>query len=168
VRNLNDFWSNSEYSRENYVEKYPTDEIIRSVENYLGYKLPASYVAMMKHQNGGMPRFTCFPTSSPTSWAEDHIAITGIFGIGTTKAYSIAGEMGGKFMHNEWGYPDYGIYICDCPSAGHDMILLDYRKNGSQGEPQVVHVDQEEDYRITFLAETFEAFVDGLVVDEDY
>ena len=66
------------------------------------------------------------------------------------------------------GYPDIGVYICDCPSAGHDMICLDYRKNGKNGEPEVVHVDQELDYKITFLAENFELFVTGLVSDDLY
>ena len=42
------------------------------------------------------------------------------------------------------------------------MIGLDYRKCGPNGEPSVVHVDQEWDYRITCLAETFESFIRGL------
>ena len=29
-------------------------------------------------------------------------------------------------------------------------------------EPKVVHVDQESDYKITFLANNFEAFIKGL------
>jgi hypothetical protein len=66
-------------------------------------------------------------------------------------------------MQSEWGYPKLGICICDCPSAGHDMIMLDYRKCGPTGEPEVVHVDQESDYRVTFLAKDFETFVRGLV-----
>jgi hypothetical protein len=71
-------------------------------------------------------------------------------------------------MIAEWGYPDIGIYFGNCPSAGHDMICLDYRKNGKNGEPEVVHVDQEYDYKITFLAENFESFVKGLVDDSVY
>ncbi|MEV4500189.1 hypothetical protein AB0J84_31410, partial [Micromonospora arborensis] len=51
------------------------------------------------------------------------------------------------------------IYIADCPSAGHDMIALDYR---SPGEPTVVHVDQEWNYQITDLAPNFETFQTGL------
>ena len=157
---LKNFWDDSDDAREEYVEKRPTPALIASVEKELGYKLPASYVELMQSQNGGIPRNTCFPTKTPTSWAEDHVAVTGILGIGRTKTYSLCGELGSKFMQEEWGYPDIGICVCDCPSAGHDMIMLDYRKTG---EPRVVHVDQESDYKITPLAKDFETFVRGLV-----
>jgi hypothetical protein len=51
--------------------------------------------------------------------------------------------MGSQFHIDEWGYPPVGIYFADCPSAGHDMICLDYRACGTDGEPQVIHVDQD-------------------------
>jgi hypothetical protein len=165
--NLINFWKDSKYALEKYVCDYPTDEIIASVEYELGYKLPYSYIELMKSQNGGIPKKCAYPTKEPTSWAEDHIAISGIKGIGRKKIYSLCGELGSIFEIDEWGYPDIGIYFGDCPSAGHDMICLDYRKNGKGGEPEVVHVDQEFDYKITFLAPTFEVFVKGLV-SEDY
>ncbi|MEY9093918.1 hypothetical protein ABH899_002527 [Paenibacillus sp. RC84] len=55
-----------------------------------------------------------------------------------------------------------------CLSAGHDVVMLDYRACGREGEPEIVHVDQEDDYEITFLADNFEAFIRGLVSDEEY
>ena len=48
------------------------------------------------------------------------------------------------------------------------MVFLDYRECGPHGEPGVVHIDQEDDYLITPLADTFEEFVRGLVDEEDY
>lgn len=165
---LTNFWNDSDYALKQYVSEPPTDELIASIEQELGYKLPASYIAMMKLHNGGVPVNTCFPTEEATSWAEDHIAITGIMGIGRDKHYSLCGELGSRFMIEEWGYPDIGVVICDCPSAGHDVVMLDYRNCGRDGEPEVIHVDQEGDYEITFLAENFEAFIRGLVHDDVY
>ncbi|AIQ21203.1 glucan biosynthesis protein [Paenibacillus sp. FSL H7-0357] len=165
---FSDFWENSDYALKEYVSEPPTEEMIASVEQELGYKLPASYIELMKLQNGGIPQNTCFPTGEATSWAEDHIAISSIMGIGREKSYSLCGDLGSRFMIEEWGYPDIGVVICDCPSAGHDVVMLDYRLCGREGEPAVIHVDQEGDYEITFLAGSFEAFIRGLVNDEEY
>ncbi|MBC8584801.1 immunity protein Imm33 domain-containing protein [Youxingia wuxianensis] len=165
------FWDDNEYALKEYVSDPPSDELITSVEEELGYKLPASYIWLMKRHNGGIPVNDCYPTDEPTSWAEDHVAITGILGIGREKSCSLCGELGSQFMIDEWGYPAIGVAICDCPSAGHDMIFLDYRACGPQGEPAVVHVDQENDYKITHLADSFEEFIRGLepesAFDED-
>ena len=165
---LSRFWKDSEYSRREYVLPRPTDVSIAAVEKKLGYRLPASYVELMRSQNGGLPERTAFPTSEPTSWAKDHVSIHGMFGIGSSKAYSLCGSLGSQFRIDEWGYPAIGIYFGDCPSAGHDMICLDYRKCGRSGEPQVVHVDQEIDYNITFLAENLEDFIKGLLDEEEF
>src|SRR5262249_32304824 len=146
---LTNFWEDSEYARSKYLEKKPTPAMIATIEVELGFRLPVSYIELMQIQNGGIPRNTCYPTKVATSWAENHVAINGIMGIGRTKTYSLCGELGSKFMQEEWGYPEFGICVCDCPSAGHDMIMLDYRKCGKDGEPQVIHVDQEGDYKIT-------------------
>lgn len=162
------FWDNSEYAMNEYVDESPSDELIASLEAELGYKLPASYIEMMRLQNGGTPEKDCSPTTERTSWANDHICITGIMGIGRTKPYSIGGEFGSKFMIEEWGYPDTGIYICDCPSGGHDMVMLDYSNCGKDGEPEVVHVDQESDYKKTLLAKDYETFIRRLVSSSVY
>jgi hypothetical protein len=130
--------------------------------------MEAFYVALMRVRNGGVPRNTCFPTTETTSWADDHIAISGIAGIGYGKSYSLCGSLGSQFMIEEWQYPAIGVVVTDCPSAGHDLVVLDYRACGPQGEPVVVHIDQEIDYRITLLAPNFEAFVRGLVPESLY
>ncbi len=166
---LSDFWEEpGDCARKNYIEPPPTAEVIRQVEKELGYTLPESYIALMQVQNGGFSKKSAFPTSTPTSWADDHIAIEGFLSIGWDKTYSLCGKLGSRFMIEEWGYPDIGIAICDCPSAGHDMVFLDYRECGPQGEPKVVHIDQEDDYYITPLADSFEAFIRGLVDEEEY
>ena len=159
---LTNFWDDNWYALKEYVSDPPSDELIASVEEELGYKLPAAYIWLMKQHNGGIPVNTCYPCDEPTCWSDDHVAITGIFGIGREKSCSLCGELGSQFMIDEWEYPAIGVAICDCPSAGHDMIFLDYRVCGPQGEPAVVHVDQENDYKITHLADSFEEFVRGL------
>jgi len=163
---FSDFWDDNDYSIKEYLDETPSSSLIDSIEKELGYKLPASYIELMKLHNGGIVQKSCFPTKTPTSWADNHIAINGIFGIGRKKTYSLCGEIGSQFMIDEWGYPDMGVYICNTPSAGHDMIMLDYRKCGNHGNPEVVHVDQELNYKITFLANTFEDFILGLVHED--
>ncbi|MBO9663221.1 SMI1/KNR4 family protein [Dokdonella sp.] len=162
------FWKDSDYARKEYVEPPPTPATIAAVEAELGYRLPASYVALMQSQNGGIPRNRCFPTDEPVSWAPDHVAISAFKGIGGEKTWSLCGGLGSRFKIEHWDYPDIGVYFGDCPSAGHDMIALDYRACGPRGEPQVVHVDQGHDYRITWLAADFETFVRGLVHESVY
>lgn len=162
------FWNDSEHAQKAYTEAPPADELVRAVEAELGYTLPAFYVALMKQRNGGIPRNTCFLTTEPTSWADDHIAIAGICGIGYEKSTSLCGDQGSQFMLDEWGYPAIGVVVGDCPSAGHDVVMLDYRACGPTGEPAVVHVDQEDDYRITPLASDFETFVRGLLPESAF
>ncbi len=157
---LTNFWDDDQYSFENYIEEKPSEELINSIEQELGYKLPASYIALMKLHNGGTPVNNCFPTG------EDYIQICGIFGIGRTKIYSLCGELGSTFFTGEGQYPGIGICICDTPSAGHDMIMLDFSNCGKQGEPEVVHVNDGDE--ITFLAKDFETFIRGLVNESIY
>ena len=71
-------------------------------------------------------------------------------------------------MIDEWGYPKIGIVICVTPAFGHTMIMLDYRKCGKDGEPEVVLVDEEDNYSINFIAKDFETFVMGLVTADNF
>ncbi len=161
------FWAENSYVEDRYVAPFPDDSLVSRVEAHLGVRLPAAYVTLARNKNGGAPARIAHPSPTPTSWADDHVAVHAIFSIGFAE-YGIAGEMGSKFWPEEWGYPEDLIYFADCPSAGHDMIALNYRASGPEGEPSVVHVDQEDDYLITELAPDFASFVRGLVPDDSF
>ena len=88
--------------------------------------------------------------------------------IGRAAPCSICGDAGQRLWLEDWGYPALGVCFADTPSAGHDMIALDYRFCGPEGDPSVVHVDQEADYAVTELAVTFADFVNGLVEENTF
>lgn len=165
---LTGFWDESEYYAREYTDNPLTQQKIEMVEKALGYKLPDSYIALMRNRNGGAPVKNCHRTSTRTSWSHDHVAMTGFLSIGAERRWSLCGAFGSRFTIGEWGYPPIGIYFADCPSAGHDMLCLDYSVCGPVGEPRVVHVDQEADYSITHVADSFESFVRGLEADDAF
>ena len=144
----------------------PDEETISEVEKRLGYGLPAAYIELCHHRNGGFNR-ACFPTMEETSWAEAQVAITAYSAIGWDTANSLCGSCGPQFMIEEWGYPPIGIVFGQCPSAGHDVIMLDYCECGPEGRPRIVHIDQEFDYAQKLLAPNFASFIKGLVPTED-
>ncbi|MGM7635234.1 SMI1/KNR4 family protein [Bacillus sp. Hm123] len=159
------FWDESDYFT---LPIQVTKEMIGEAEQTLGYKLPNSYIELIKMKNGGSPVHTCYLTTAATSWAEDHIAIDGIRGIGGNRGIDSEDE---RSTDEEWGYPiDIGFVICDCPSAGHDAVMLDYSLCGKNGEPRVIHVDVEgaDEPTITVVAKDFETFVGGLVSEEEF
>lgn len=152
-------------SGEAAFEPAPDERLIQSVEAELGVRLPPSFVDLCRAHNGGHLIRNAHPTASPTTWAAGHVGVTSIAAIGRSAPFSLCGEVGSTFWVREWGYPDIGVYFADCPSAGHDMIALDYRAGNG---PAVVHVDQEADYRVTLLASDFATFIDGLAAEDDF
>ena len=136
---------------------------IKDVELQLGYKLPESYVNLLLERNGWslLKNYYLVP-----DFNYDYEYFEGIFGVDSTKEYSLCGKFGNEFWTEEWGYPKYGVYFGSHISYGHLMLLLDYRKCGPDGEPEVALVDQESDYRITFLAKNFEEFMRNLLKED--
>jgi hypothetical protein len=155
------FWKADDYD----TEPPPSAELIARVEADLGYRLPAFYVALMRTRNGGVPITNSFPISAANGRAEERIVIMTISGIGYEKRSSLGGMLGSEFMVECWGFPAIGVVVADCPMSGDniELVMLDYRACGPQGEPAVVHVDMEDDFHITPLAPSFEAFVRGLL-----
>ncbi|MHC6202480.1 Imm51 family immunity protein [Breznakiellaceae bacterium SP9] len=165
---FSDFWNDSDYALKQYVGGCVTDEQFADAEKELGYKLPASYKHIIKQHNGGIPKRNLFVVPFAGTREPDAVYITGIMGVDSAKSFSLLGELGNKLWIEDWGYPDIGVAICDTISGGHDMVFLDYRNCGPQGEPEVVHIDQESDYEITYLAGDFESFIRGLVPSDEY
>ena len=156
---FSDFWKDGEWA-DSYLSDPVTDEMIQSVEEELGYKLPESYIALMRQHNGGCPKKNFVKGSGAI--------IEGIYGIGREKSNSLCGGTGYSNWIDGWGYPAIGIPICDTFTAGHDMIFLDYSECGRDGEPKVVHIDQESDYELSPIAENFEEFIGLLQTEEEY
>lgn len=138
-----------------------TDQLVRTAEDLLGYKLPAAYIELLSVQNGGLPRRRCFLVGGR------RVEITGLYGVGGW--YGIDNpDRGSLYMIGEWGYPSTGVVIAPTPSGGHEVIMLDYSKCGPAGEPQVVRVETESGRPdVTVLAPEFASFVAGLVVCSD-
>jgi hypothetical protein len=78
---MDNFWSDI---IDDHTGPPVTVEMVAAAEFALGYKLPASYLELLSVRNGGYPRRFCFPTDVPTSWANDHIQISTLFGVGST------------------------------------------------------------------------------------
>jgi len=148
------------FTEDNYYSGPPlNDNMVRAAEANVGFRLPRAYVELLHERNGGVPIRRCFRTTVKTSWAEDHIEISGLLGVGSVRG--IDGNLGSAYLIQEWDYPNIGIVIGDTPSGGHDTVMLDYRECGSQGEPRVVYVD--DDRTILVLAANFAEFADRLI-----
>lgn len=142
-----------------------TDRMIRAAERKLGYRLPKSYLRLLRLKNGASLARECFPTKARTSWADDHVQINGIYGIGGEHGID-APRGGSRYMIDEWGYPDVGVVIGATPSGGHTTVMLDYSRCGPRGEPRVIWVEaaevEGERNRVLVLAKDFETFLRGL------
>ena len=151
----NDFWDSPFDDSDYFTGLTLSDAMIRDAEVKIGYKLPRAFIRLIKIKNGGSLKRDCFPTPVATSWAKDHVAVSGIRGIGGQ--WSI-----GKTTF--WKYPDVGFVAGECPSAGHDVIMLDYSECGRNGEPRVIHVETETAGapEVLILASDFESFLEGL------
>lgn len=141
-----------------------TDELISEAENRLGVRLPASYLDLLRRRNGGAPIRSCYPTPFPTSWADDHIDIGAILGLGGPWGIDTPGPLSSAAQIPEWGYPPIGVVICSTPSGGHDTVMLDYSVGGP--EPAVVYVDEDRIPRR--IAATFDEFLANLTDCETF
>lgn len=130
-----------------------TDEMVKNAEELLKIKLPNSYINILKQQNGGYIKFNAYPTNIPTSWAEDHVNVDYILGIGLGMDIGI---LQSEYLIQEWELPENVVLIS---GDGHSWIALDYRNK--KAEPPVIFIDTDEE-KIIDLAPNFEVFLNGL------
>ncbi|PGS49307.1 SMI1/KNR4 family protein [Bacillus sp. AFS041924] len=128
-----------------------TDGMIVKAEAKLKIKLPKKYIEILKQQNGGVIKFDSFPTEVPTSWADDHVNVDHILGIGED-----SGILESGYLIKEWDLPKNIVLIS---GDGHSWIALDYRK--TKEEPPIIYIDVDDD-QIINLSPNFETFLKGL------
>lgn len=113
--NFNKLFDNeSEYGKK-YNHGKLTDGRIKEVEEFLGYKLPKSYIELLKIQNGGY-----------INKKYKECGLTAIYGIGPTAKTLYGLEEEFKLWINEWEYPDIGIPFGETQSGGHNIYFMDY------------------------------------------
>lgn len=159
-----DFWDNSSTYGQKFIGRPVSNDDITSVEDELNVQLPPEYKELIKQQNGGMVNRCIFPCGYKTGWSDDHIEINNILGIDKNKP-SIFGT---KYLQSEWGYPEGYLNIANTPSSGHLEVFLDYREAGPNADPPVVSIDQEDNYKVTLLAESFGDFIRNLITKDEF
>ena len=145
--NLSELFTNeSEYSKR-YRFGELTDEMISRAERNIGYRLPKSYIELLRVQNGGVI------DSEYESW------LSVIYGVGSTERTFNGLEDMFDNWRNEWEYPDIGIPFGETDSAGHDMYYMDFRVVDEAGEPRIVRIDNEMDNEVYFVANNLVEFL---------
>lgn len=157
---------------EQHYSKAPplTKKCIMQAEKQLGYRLPEAYINVLMNSNGVCLPNNCFPVNEQNSWAQDHVYVESINGIGLYNGLGLEETNTAEYFQ-DWGYPDIGLVIGDTPASGHAVIMLDYRVCGVMGEPSVVFVDTARRHHksnIIQLAPCFNDFMNGFVPNARY
>jgi SMI1 / KNR4 family (SUKH-1) len=141
-------------------DKFPnpplTEALVGQAERKLGVRLPLEYVALLRLRNGGPTQGFAFPTSQPTPWAEDHVPLDDINGIGGPDARP--GDP--NILDRDVIVEVCGLLPSQVPLSGdgHYYITLDYRKGPS---PSVTWWDLELGEEL-HLSDSFAEFLEGL------
>ena len=139
--------------------------MVAHAQTLLDVCLPEDFVSLLRIQNGGSTIGFVFPTQQRTSWAEDHVPLDELYGIGPAEVSSRAQDiLDTEYLTREWGLPPKQVVIA---GDGHWWITLDYRAGAV---PSVVFVEVEAADALQ-LAPTFQEFLSGLLpadqVDEE-
>lgn len=153
----------TEFWDSNYYNHPPlTDEMVTSAENELGVKLPKTLIKLLKIQNGGYTKGFAFPMTQKTTWAENHVPLSELFGIVLDETIRTAQNiLDTDYMTKEWGLPEKQVLLT---GDGHWWITLDYRDNEI---PCIKWIDVESNEEIK-IADDFDQFINGLVSEDTF
>ncbi|MGG7220385.1 SMI1/KNR4 family protein [Bacillus sp. ATD] len=150
---MSEFWENSEYDP--FRLKDISEDEIKNVEQELNFTLPEQYKKMIIRQNGGLINFNAFPTDQETSWADDHIEVDHIRGIGKD-----LGILESEDLIKEWGLPQRLLLI---QGDGHNWVALDYRLTNENPPVHYFELELNNDFKI---ADSFDEFLSKLYTHE--
>lgn len=131
-------------------------ELVKKAQDKLGIILPELYISILQEQNGGYIKFDSHPSNTPNSWADDHVNVDHILGIGNENSI-----LDSPYLIEEWDLPKNVVLIS---GDGHSWIALDYRK--TKENPPVIFIDVD-DKKIIELASNFDSFLKGLYTEEE-
>jgi len=146
------------------------DALIAWAEHELGVTLPDAYKRMARVHNGGLLYCQGIrPVERQFEWHSDRevYCVSEIFGINRGSSMNIVDCT--RTARDEWGGPDGLVTLS---GDGHWWLCLDYRVCGPNGQPQVVHSENDSEtpigaHEAFLVAPTFEALLGGLQLDHD-
>lgn len=155
--NKSTFWA------DNYYQHPPlTNAMLEAAEAMLQVKLPPLLVELLRVQNGGYTAGFAFPMLQPTSWADDHVPLTELFGIvPDTSIQTAQNLLDTPYMTAEWELPEKQVLLT---GDGHWWITLDYRAGPT---PRILWIDTEMEQELE-VAANFDDFMSGLVLLDTY
>lgn len=161
---LDSLWYKGDYfDKEEYeCGNIESDKFIEEIENDLGFKLPKSYIFLMKKHNGGILSKNCVHINRRKRYND----IEGIFGLGREKKYSIY-----EANKDKEYFEENLIAICSS-NSGHAKVYLDYSICEDNEEPRVIAIDEElmmegPNPKPLVLADNFENFIKALNEEND-
>jgi hypothetical protein len=154
------FWDDGTH----WVQPPLTEMMVEDAERLLEVRLPPAFLEFLRVRNGGgvAPAWDAFPAERPTSWAEDHVPVDHIMGIGEPGGMTTLLDT--PYLVQEWGMPSPIVLLT---GGGHYWIGLDYRACGREGEPSVTWFDTDFGTELP-LAADFRSFVEGLTASSTF
>ncbi|MCY9092995.1 SMI1/KNR4 family protein [Bacillus mojavensis] len=150
---MSKIWKNSDYDP--FRLKDIREEEIKKIEKKLKLNLPEAYKKLIVQQNGGLIHFNAFPTDQETSWADDHIEVDHIRGLGKD-----LGILESEYLIKELGLPQRLLLI---QGDGHNWVALDYRQTNENPSVHYFDFELNNDFKIS---DSFGEFLSKLYIHE--